>query len=421
MRKILFFIVFIPLFQTADGEADNPLDGWFEYSQRPALTPVFTKNHREMTLEISSTGHFRCNGSWKKSFQVKTGEYVRFRAEYSTEYVKAPRRSVLARVYWRDQQGNQVMKPEYPRLNRDQKSHWKILEDVFEVPKKAASADLELIFRWDDLGKVIWRNIIFETASRPPARKVKLGTLYYRHQNSTGPQENREVYGKYIEKAGREGVRVLCLPEGMTVVGTGKTYLEVAEPVPGPTTEYLGKLARKYQMYIVAGIYEKEGEAAYNIAVLIGPDGQLAGKYRKVSLPREEIEGGLTPGDDFPVFDTEFGRIGILICWDIQFPEGARRLAAKGAEIIFLPIWGGIEALYPARAIENQVVLVTSSFDSVTGIWGRKGEKLVEADEDGKLAVAEVDLSAEVYWEWLGNLRARIPREAPLVEEVENH
>jgi predicted amidohydrolase len=250
---------------------------------------------------------------------------------------------------------------------------------------------------------------------------VKLATVNYRHQNSSGPMENLKAYGELIDKAAEAGVHMICLPEGVTMVGTGKTYLEVAETVPGPTTRYLGELARINRMYIVAGIYEKEGKTTYNTAVLIGKKGELMGRYRKVSLPREEIEGGLTPGDKFPVFDTDFGRVGILICWDIQFPEGARRLAANGAEIILLPIWGGIEPLYPARAIENQIILVTSSFDSTTGIWNRRGEEAARADQEGTLAIAEFDLSEEIYWEWLGNLRARIARESPIVKEVTNH
>jgi predicted amidohydrolase len=179
----------------------------------------------------------------------------------------------------------------------------------------------------------------------------------------------------------------------------------------------LGALAKRLHVNIVAGLIERDGKTAYNTAVLIGRDGKLAGKYRKVSLPREEVEGGLTPGSEFPVFDLDFGRVGILICWDIQFPEGARRLADLGAEVILLPIWGGTEPLYPARSIENQVYLVTSSYDSTTGIWSPKGELLTEASEEGSIAVAEVDLAAETYWEWLGNLRWRIPRESPPVNE----
>ena len=109
-------------------------------------------------------------------------------------------------------------------------------------------------------------------------------------------------------------------------------------------------IAKKYNLYIVAGIYEKDGDTVYNTAVLISRTGEYAGKYRKVCLPREEIQGGITPGKSLPVFDTDFGRIGLMICWDVFFPEPARTLAHKGAEVIFLPIWGGNLTLAKARA-----------------------------------------------------------------------
>src|SRR5260370_39752315 len=88
---------------------------------------------------------------------------------------------------------------------------------------------------------------------------------------------------------------VILFPEGITVVGTGKSYAEVAESIPGPTTASLAELARKRSSYVVAGIYEREGPAVYNTAVLLNRAGDVMGKYRKVYLPRQEIENGLTP------------------------------------------------------------------------------------------------------------------------------
>jgi len=98
---------------------------------------------------------------------------------------------------------------------------------------------------------------------------------------------------------------------------------------------------------------ERSKNVIYNTAALIGPDGKLLGKYRKVCLPREEIEGGVTPGHNYPVFDTRFGKLGMMICWDVHFPEVARNLSNQGAEVIAMPIWGDNPALAKARAIEN--------------------------------------------------------------------
>ena len=129
--------------------------------------------------------------------------------------------------------------------------------------------------------------------------------------------------------------------------GTGRTYADVAETIPGPSTKFLGGLAAKHHFYIVAGLYERAGKAIYNTAVLLDRDGKLTGRYHKVCIPREEVDGGIMPGTEYPVFDADFGRVGLMICWDLEFPEVARELAARGAEVILMPIWGGEDTLAP--------------------------------------------------------------------------
>lgn len=145
----------------------------------------------------------------------------------------------------------------------------------------------------------------------------------------------------------------------------------------------------------------------YNTAVLIGRDGELAGRYRKTHLPREEWEIGITHGNEYPVFDTDFGRIGLMVCWDVQFPEPARALAAQGAELILLPIWGGNETLARARAIENHVFLVTSSYDMKTFVLDPLGEVMTEATAEKPIAFAEVHLDRKYPAPWLGDMRTR--------------
>jgi len=168
-------------------------------------------------------------------------------------------------------------------------------------------------------------------------------------------------------------------------------------------------------MYIVAGVLEQDGDVVYNTAVFLDREGNLAGKYRKVCLPREEIEGGVSPGQSFPVFETDFGTVGIMICWDVTFPEPARALAMEGADVIMLPIWGGIETLARARSIENQVYLVSSTYggDLQTGIFDLEGKLLGEANPESPVVVVEVDLDQQKLWPWLGELKNRIQQEMP--------
>jgi predicted amidohydrolase len=173
----------------------------------------------------------------------------------------------------------------------------------------------------------------------------------------------------------------------------------------------LGALARKLGAYVVAGLYERAGKVVYNTAVLIDRRGQLVGAYRKTHLPREEWERGITPGDRYPVFETDFGKLGILICWDLQFPEAARALGLQGAEVICLPIWGGSEVLARARTIENCLFLVSATYDMRSFIVDPAGRVLAEATAQQPVATAELHLDRPIYQPWLGDMKTRTWKE----------
>jgi predicted amidohydrolase len=170
----------------------------------------------------------------------------------------------------------------------------------------------------------------------------------------------------------------------------------------------LAELARKHRTHIVATLEELDGGLVYNAAVLIDRGGRIAGKYRKVHLPAAEAEEGVTPGNDYPVFDTDFGRIGILTCWDNWFVEPARVLRLKGAEILLFPIMGDGDARHwdvmsRARAIDNGVYLVSSNTvgDSASRIVDPTGEVLGEATGPAGFVVREIDLNKEWRTFWL--------------------
>ena len=150
-----------------------------------------------------------------------------------------------------------------------------------------------------------------------------------------------------IEEAGKRGVQILGLQEIFNgpyfCPSQDPHWYDMAEPVPGPTTERMAGIAKKYQMAIVVPVYERESAGVYyNTAAVYDADGTYLGKYRKNHIPH--VNPGFwekfyfRPGNlGYPAFDTAYARIGVYICYDRHFPEGARALGLNGAEIVFNP------------------------------------------------------------------------------------
>jgi N-carbamoylputrescine amidase len=163
---------------------------------------------------------------------------------------------------------------------------------------------------------------------------------------SANPAENLEKAVAKVEEAARAGARIVCLPELFRsryfCQREDTAIFDLAEPVPGPTTEALGRAARDNGVAVVAPVFERRAPGLYhNSAAVIDADGTLAGLYRKMHIPDDPAyyeKFYFTPGDlGFPAFDTAAGRVATLICWDQWYPEGARLAALAGASVLFYP------------------------------------------------------------------------------------
>ncbi len=225
-----------------------------------------------------------------------------------------------------------------------------------------------------------------------------------------------------IDEAGKKGVQILCLQEIFNgpyfCPGQDKRWYDAAEPIPGPTTSLMQEYAKKYEMVMVVPLYEEAMRGVYyNSAAVIDADGSYLGKYRKQHIPQTSgfwEKFFFKPGDGgYPVFETRYAKVGVYICYDRHFPEGARCLGLNGAEIVFNPsatVAGLSQYLWkleqPAHAVANGYFVGAINRVGTEAPWNigkfygtsyfvnPRGQFLAEASEDDdELIIADLDLS----------------------------
>ena len=178
----------------------------------------------------------------------------------------------------------------------------------------------------------------------PSVQKFKTGLVQM--SCSTDLKENLAKAEVKVREAAKLGAQVICLQELFCSQyfcrEESAELFDVAETIPGPSTHAMGKLAKELKVVIIASLFEKRAHGLYhNTAAILGTDGEIMGLYRKMHIPDDPLyfeKFYFTPGDlGFKNFDTPFGRLGILVCWDQWYPEGARLTAMQGASILYYP------------------------------------------------------------------------------------
>jgi predicted amidohydrolase len=356
-------------------------------------------------LRMASTNP-NCHGRAVQTVEITGGQTYLFTARFRTENIISIDKSVLIRIKWlkdKDQLGYNYI---YDIIGGS--NGWFLASNKIKAITGATSAEISLIFRWSN-GTVWWDDISLETFPEVPARNIKVGTVYCRPPGPT-VENNISVMSELLDQAGKSGCQIVCLPEGWPTCDTGLGMTKVeANTLDGSASVMMAKKAKQYGMYIVSGLYSWSGDTLKNVAVLYDRQGKIQAVYEKVQLPDAETEQGAVPGNSLPVFITDFGKIGILICWDSAFPEVSRILALNGAEILFCPIWGDVRGTESwkitarSRAIDNGVYFVTSIFDGHSVIVNPAGDILQESGTQGTLLTATIDLNYNPPWDWIGN------------------
>ena len=258
------------------------------------------------------------------------------------------------------------------------------------------------------------------------------------------PEDNRQHAIEMLDRAAKDSPDLIVLPEAVAMLcypdgRPGFTYRDVAEPIPGPTTEAVARIARRGATNVVIGLVEDLGpdEPCQNVALVFGRDGSLVGRYEKTHEPevcRREQAAGV--GNELPVFDMDFGRIGVFICWDLLAPEVAALLTMKGAQLLCFPHLIGLPAQrnfaisLRARAVDNGVPIVAAGMRDThnhngsqdglypTCIVDADGRVVAQAEEAGPAIVRAALSLAPVRVDQMGEARDGVDWRAQRLREL---
>jgi predicted amidohydrolase len=395
-------------------------ESWVSWSKYQQLSPEFEKisEDSETLLKIKSDNKIECYGKWICiNKDIVGGKTYNFSVEFKSEEAEREQTNVCAILTW-IRKGGSMIKRDYMDFSHVSEDGWKVLDRKTEAPLKSSGLKVELVLRWTKNGSVIWRRPSLVESEPLKHRIIRVATTLIKPNYNL--EKNLVDLLKTIDEAGSNNPDIICLSETYYDRGVLLPLEQRAEPIPGHIFNLVAEKAKKYNTYIILDMNEVEDGKFYNTSVLIDRNGHITGKYRKTHLPMIEADDGITPGFDYPVFETDFGKIGILICWDHWFPETARILCLKGAEVLFVPTIGYAPIQAQARAVENGLYVV------VAGSGGKKPSRIINPQgkivkalkkKEWGVCVADIDIDEKFYEFWLsvgrgyGEPRNIYPRE----------
>jgi predicted amidohydrolase len=344
------------------GEPGKLPEGWTLGGGNPAVLPTFKIVGTEgggRVLEAQGNGRAECFGWIQHPATLRAGRTYRLQARFRFEGFEDLNRHLVHGVY-----GDNFNRG---ALDYQRQGDAVVVEGIFSAPDKDLEANVRLYFRFSPQGRVWWDQIsLTETAPIPP-RLVKICV--------TEGNPGMEHWTKVLDRAGSEKCDIVLLPE---MFDANHDPLK-PQLIDGPVMQLLSQKAAQYKMYVSGSLYLKRGDLTFNSAPLFDRSGKLVGMYDKNMLYDPELDQGASCGTDMPVFDTDLGKVGMMICYDSWHPSVAKLLALKGAELILFPSAGYYVELMYARAADNGVVIAASSLGSPLGVWDSGGTRAGEA------------------------------------------
>lgn len=376
------------------GSGGTPRD-WAVNAPRPALLPrsaVEEGQGGKRSLVLSSTGDPRLFGCWSGRARLQAGQWYVASVRARVRDIANARLSVLALV------AKHVLVPVR------QRGDGILLAQVFRHGVDTDGEGVELYLRAAERGSVTFTEPRVRRVAEPEWRAARVATARFgaAPEGLTVAAQRSRVREK-LDTAGALEADFVLLPEFSPVVGVRQEsfgdFFRVAEQVPGgPLCRTLAAAAKRHSMYVCAGNIERRGSHMYNTAVLFDRKGRFVGQYDKTHLTIGELRDGFSCGNGYPVFDLDFGRIGIHICYDEWFPEVAGQYAQRGVEVLFLPVAGGKPITWRTRALDNGMHFVSASITPPSMVIESSGVVLSETHDDG-VAYADLNMERrEVNW-----------------------
>ena len=370
----------------AAGEIGNLPTGWLLVAPNLVLAPTFKLvkgNNGEKLLMAKGNGRKECFGYVHQKFTLPENKTFLMRVVFRIEGIEDVNRSLVHGIF--GDFNNGIFK--YHR-----EGNWIVGEHKF--PGKGKNCEARLYFRFSPKGKVWWKEISITECDPIPPRLVKIAV-------SQGARDG-QGWESFLDSAGKKGCDVALMGEFFMpgdVDGVEAKILSAdvkhrgINEMNGPAIQMMSAKAKQWNMYVSGSIFLRRDreDVIYNSAPLYDRKGELIGIYDKVNLYDPELDYGTSPGESVPVFKTDFGTVGIMICYDSWHPAVAKLLALKGAEIILFPSAGHYMQLLHARSADNGVVVAATSDNSPFGVWDAGGNRAgVTGDDDSRYAPTQI-------------------------------
>ena len=395
-------------------------EGWDLVCPSPATAPLFrfVEEGGKGVLTVSGNGRKECFGCVRQRIRLEGGKTYRFSVKLRFEDIEDLNLHVQHAIFTTDLTNIFAANFNNGIFTYHRDGNVAKGENCFTGPAETTDGEVRLYFRFSPRGRVWWDRVSLVECDPLPARHV---TVVCR-EGAQPKGADLSYWDNWLDRAGELKPDIVLLPE----IFNGK-FPKDAEPLDGPSGKLLARKAEQWNMYLSATYYEERGDLVYNTSSLFDRKGKRMGTYTKNFPWDPELDEGVTPGDgSFPVFQTDFGVVGIMICYDGWFPEVARMLALKGAELVLCPNQNYYPDVCIARSADNAVWVAVSSLDGPAGIWDSGGAPAGEVvanptrfspssvvtfknDVSQKLMLATLDLNQRYSPHWWGGPMASAP------------